>query len=174
MATLDAEDLLAIQGLIETAVSNLALEATLTEIKGEGWSELPLEKQTLVKIYSQVAYNSNIIDENLSIILGDGRTDESLVSIQAGVDSILSTIGSGSVAGPGATPRTITITAGGNPVVGVGVWITTDQAGTNVVGGTVYTNDAGEAVLLVDSGTTYYVWCDSDDAEISNPTEWEA
>lgn len=156
MSTLDADDILAIRAEIDDALS---------EIKGGDW----IPSNNLQQIYTIVEVIDGFLNSLGSVVALDAT-----VAKESTVDSILTTIGSGSVAGPGATPRTITVTAGGNPVVGVGVWITTDQEGANVVGGTVYTNDAGEVVLLVDSGTTYYVWCDSDDAEISNPTEWEA
>lgn len=109
-----------------------------------------------------------VVTEQLS------NNETTLTAIESDITDIKNTVGSGSVAGPGATSRTITITANGNPVVGVGVWITTDLAGTNVVGGTVYTNDSGVVNLLVDVGTTYYVWCDSAEADFVSPVEWVA
>lgn len=65
--------------------------------------------------------------------------------------------------GLGALTRTIGITAGGNPVEGASVWVTTDEAGTNVVAAAV-TDSMGEATLLLDAGT-YYVFMQADGFE---------
>ena len=64
------------------------------------------------------------------------------------------------VAGSGADCVTITITDPATlfPVADADVWITSDQAGLNVVAGTLQTNGNGEAKFLLDDGSTYYLW----------------
>ena len=90
-------------------------------------------------------------------------------------EQAIEVIGVGQVVGPGSTERTIKVQkTGGIALVGAGVWITSDEAGTDVVGGTLYTDDSGEVTFGVDIGTTYYIWCDSDEADFVNPTLWEA
>ena len=173
-ATLNADDI----ALIRTEIDN-----ALLEIKGDGWVPEPSngENQALSNIFSQVITTKLQEDQNAVSIRGETVTTESLVTIQEAIETlqsdvaaILSTIGSGSVAGPGSVPRSITISAEGNPIVGAGVWITSDVEGTDIVGGTVYTNDSGVATLMVTPGTTYYAWCNSSEAEFTNPTKWEA
>jgi hypothetical protein len=77
-----------------------------------------------------------------------------------------------SVFGPGATSKTILISNGTIGLVGAGVWLTSDLAGTNVVAGTLYTNDNGLVSFDVDVGSTYYVWTDSALANFTNPLTW--
>ena len=78
-----------------------------------------------------------------------------------------------SMGGVGATSKTILIkNANSIPLIGAGVWLTTDVGGTSVVAGTLYTNDSGEVDFMVDVGSTYYVWCGSADANFTNPRKW--
>lgn len=66
--------------------------------------------------------------------------------------------------GVGADQVTITITdpATTFPIGDADVWITSDQAGTNVVAGTDKTNGAGEVLFLLDDGVNYYLWMQKD------------
>jgi hypothetical protein len=59
--------------------------------------------------------------------------------------------------GSGATAKTYTVTDGTNPIPDVTVWVTTDSAGLNSVA-SGKTNDLGQVVFYLDSGTTYYIW----------------
>ena len=62
--------------------------------------------------------------------------------------------------GPGADQVTIKIEDPASlfPVPDADVWITSDQAGMNVIAGTLQTDGAGEALFLLDDGVTYYLW----------------
>lgn len=60
--------------------------------------------------------------------------------------------------GAGADSCTITIAANGSPVANADVWISADAAGSNIVAGTLSTNQAGEVTFLLDAGKTYYLW----------------
>lgn len=78
----------------------------------------------------------------------------------------------GGVAGPGATLYTHAVTdSAGYPLDGVAVWVSTDAAGTNVVAGTRYTDDAGTVTFLLDAGSTYYVWKQRAGFTFTNPEE---
>lgn len=67
--------------------------------------------------------------------------------------------GAGGVAGPGGTSRELTLNlpGGSTPADGADVWISTDAAGTNVIAGTLVTDDFGKVTFMLDAGT-YYVW----------------
>jgi len=62
------------------------------------------------------------------------------------------------VNGPGSELCTITVKdQSGNPLDGVAVWITSDEAGVDVVAGKKYTNSSGQVTFMLDPGT-YYCW----------------
>jgi len=62
--------------------------------------------------------------------------------------------GVGSQTGSGALDVTITCKdAGGAPLDGAAVWVSTDAGGTNVVAGTKYTDAMGEVAFKLDAGT---------------------
>ena len=58
-----------------------------------------------------------------------------------------------------------------NPMDNVQVWITTDEAGTNVIAGTLITNAQGKVTFMLDAGT-YYVWREKAGENFTNPQEW--
>jgi len=61
-------------------------------------------------------------------------------------------------AGSGAITEVVTVTDNlSNPVDGVEVWLTSDEAGNNIVAGTLVTDASGEVTFYLDAGT-YYVW----------------
>lgn len=61
-------------------------------------------------------------------------------------------------AGPGGTQVTITVEdQSNNPIQGVETWVSTDNAGTNVIAGTLITNNFGVVTFFLDPGT-YYLW----------------
>ena len=64
------------------------------------------------------------------------------------------------VVGVGADLVTIKITDPATlfPVSDADVWVTTDQAGLNVIAGTLQSDSAGEVLFLLDAGTTYFLW----------------
>lgn len=59
----------------------------------------------------------------------------------------------------------------GNPMDNVQIWITTDEGGSNVVAGALYTNTAGEVTFMLDAGT-YYVWREKGGFNFTNPQTW--
>ena len=71
--------------------------------------------------------------------------------------------GSGSISYP------VTVKSSGTPVAGVECWVSTDSAGSNVVAGTLTTDDFGVVTFLLDAGT-YYLWRDSTTHSFPKPT----
>ena len=74
-----------------------------------------------------------------------------------------------SLNGAGSISYPLTVTSSGTPVAGVECWVTTDSGGTNVVAGTLTTNDFGVVTFLLDAGT-YYLWRDSTTHSFPKPT----
>jgi len=71
--------------------------------------------------------------------------------------------------GAGSITYPLTVKSSGTPVAGVECWVSTDSAGTNVVAGTLTTNDFGVVTFLLDAGT-YYLWRDSTTHSFPKPT----
>ena len=95
-----------------------------------------------------------------------------LLEITNNLDAAVS---SRSTAGSGADEVTLTITDGDDtPLSNVGVWITTDAAGSNVVAGTLYTDSNGQATFMLDAANTYYRWAEKDGWNFTNPTSFVA
>lgn len=60
----------------------------------------------------------------------------------------------------------------GNPMDNVQIWITTDESGSNVVAGALYTNTAGEVTFMLDAGS-YYIWREKGGYNFTpNPQSW--
>jgi len=78
----------------------------------------------------------------------------------------------GGVAGSGAlSTRIYCQTDGGVPIDGVEVWITSDEAGTNVVAGTLSSDATGLAgPFMLDAGT-WFVWKQLSGYNFTNPIE---
>lgn len=74
--------------------------------------------------------------------------------------------------GSGAIQKIVTITSRGVIVEGAEVWVTTDEAGLDIVAGTLYTNQEGKVYFMLDEGT-YYVWAHKVRYNFSNPTRIE-
>jgi hypothetical protein len=75
----------------------------------------------------------------------------------------------GITAGAGAITFTYTLTSSvdSSPIASATVWVTTDQAGTNVVASGT-TNTSGEVTFYLDAGT-YYVWREKSGWNFTNP-----
>ena len=58
-----------------------------------------------------------------------------------------------------------------NPMDNVQVWLTTDDAGANVIAGTLLSNSSGEVTFMLDAGT-YYVWREKAGYNFTNPQTW--
>jgi len=78
------------------------------------------------------------------------------------IDAVVPLIGSGAI------EHTYTVTDGVNPLEGVGVWVTTDIGGSNVVAGTLTTNVSGVVEFMLDAGT-YYFWSQKAGYNFTNP-----
>lgn len=75
--------------------------------------------------------------------------------------------------GPGGVAYPITVQVNGQPVDGVAVWVSTDEAGTNVIAGTLYTNSNGVTPdFMLDVGN-YYAWAQKAGINIQNPKAFE-
>ncbi len=59
----------------------------------------------------------------------------------------------------------------GTPMDNVNVWISTDEAGTNIIAGTLVTNASGEVTFMLDAGT-YKVWRELAGYNFTNPQTW--
>jgi len=71
-------------------------------------------------------------------------------------------------AGNGSTQVPFTIEANGQPVSGVKCWVSTDVNGSNIVTGDLITDDFGNVLFQLDTGT-YYLWRDSSFYQFPNP-----
>ncbi len=71
--------------------------------------------------------------------------------------------------GSGGSAYTATIRDNqGNTIESVAVWVTTDQEGKIVVGGTLYTNSDGQVTFNLNAGN-YYLWRKSPNYTFENP-----
>jgi hypothetical protein len=86
-------------------------------------------------------------------------------------DSVLvNLIAPSSSIGAGSVEYTITVQDNSsNPLDGAEVWVTTDEAGTNVVAGTLNTDALGLVTFLLDPGN-YWVWVQHSGYNGTNPT----
>jgi len=71
-------------------------------------------------------------------------------------------------AGLGAIANVVTVTVLDVPLQGCDVWVTSDEAGTTVVAGTLQTNASGKVTFYLDAGT-YYVWQQKTGYNFTNP-----
>jgi hypothetical protein len=72
------------------------------------------------------------------------------------------------VAGLGAIACVVTVTVSAVALQDCDVWVTSDEAGTTVVAGTLQTNASGQVTFYLDAGT-YYVWQQKDGYNFTNP-----
>ena len=103
------------------------------------------------------------LESTLTAIKGNGWTDETLKAIKDALDAEV---------GPGGLSCTWTQKDDDeNPMDNVQIWISTDEAGVNVIAGTLLTNASGQATFMLDAGT-YYVWREKAGYNFTNPQEW--
>lgn len=107
-------------------------------------------------IRSAVGLASPDLDSQLSDLASQ------LSSVQADVTA-LSAIG-----GDGAVSQDILTTVDGDPADGVEVWITSDEAGANIVAGPLASNALGITTFMLDAGT-YFVWKQRSGINFTNP-----
>ena len=106
--------------------------------------------------------------DNASITAIKSKTDSLTFTIANQVDANAVT-GGGQPIGSGAISHTITVNIDSSPAPAVDVWVTTDAAGSNVVAGTLVTDNAGQVTFQLDAGS-YYLWCQRSGVNFSNPT----
>jgi hypothetical protein len=150
--------------------STLALEATLTAMKGASYLEATDSLEAIRNRGDAAWIGGSAAD------IADAVWDE-LQSGHVSAGSFgkyLDTEISGVAAAIGSGLLICTWTQkddAGNPMDNVQIWITTDEAGSNVVAGAIYTNTAGEVVFHLDAGT-YYVWREKGGYNFTNPQTW--
>jgi hypothetical protein len=151
-----------------TAISDSAGVTTLLQrilgIIRTATDDVTAETAQTTAIRNGLATAQNVTDAAQSVIdHGDGDGDWGAVGSG----------GSGGTVGPGAIEHPITVTKHGQPVDGAAVWVSTDQAGENVIAGTLYTNIHGVTpAFMLDAGT-YYAWVQKAKVNFPNPTEFE-
>jgi len=141
---------------LETSATTIAgytdsLESAVSTLQGTANSILTDTGTTLHQFVDEV--------ENLLKNVSYG-----LAALKAALDTIPSIAA-------GGTSTIIECQVGGSPVDGVEVWMTTDEAGANVVHGTFVSNAFGLADFgAIDSGT-YFVWRQLAGYNFENPEE---
>jgi hypothetical protein len=144
-------------------------------ICGENWVTTP----DSTSVYAMIPYGTSCascmgstartqIADSVWDELQSGHTDAG--SFGKYLDTQVSGVGGG--IGSGALSCTWTQKDDGDvPMDNVQVWITTDEAGANVVAGALLTNANGEVTFMLDAGT-YYVWRERGGYNFSNPQTW--
>ena len=144
-------------------------------ICGEDWVEIP----DTTSVYAMIPYGTtctSCVGTSALAQISDTNWDE-LQSEHTNSGSFgeyldVAISGIGGIAGSGALSCTWTQKdEGGTPMDNVNVWISTDEAGTNVIAGTLVTNASGEVTFMLDAGT-YYVWRELAGYNFTNPKEW--
>ena len=175
---------------VTNAPTGMALEATLTAIKGLGWTD-----ETLVTIQTAAdaatAPSANDVadavwNEAIAGHVSVGSTGKAVTDIledtgttlPATLASILEDTGTtlpasialiSGGAGPGGTEKVYTVTdsVSGLPIADVHVWVSTDTAGANVIA-SGYTDVSGQVTFMLDAGT-YYLWRQKAGYNFTNP-----
>ena len=158
-------------GRLDLIIDALALEATLTAMKGSGFLT-GTDSLEAIRNRGDAAW----VGGGSAADIADAVWDElqsghtSAGSFGKYLDAAIS--GVGGVVGSGALSCTWTQKdEGGTAMDNVQVWISTDEAGNNVVAGTLITNASGEVTFMLDAGT-YYVFRERAGYNFTNPQEW--
>lgn len=124
--------------------------------------------------YAAIASNSGVPTEDdsthaqglYSILLSQAETNglklkfsgKSTTSNVVVMPAVIYTVTTITISGAGAVQVNLTITNDSQiPIAQCKCWVTTDQAGTNVVAGTIITDNFGNISFMLDHGT-YYLW----------------
>lgn len=95
-------------------------------------------------------------------------TTEQYTTLNTKIDNLVN-----GATGPGSTAVVVTVEDTSNdPLENVDVWVTTDEAGTDVIAGTIKTNSSGQVTFMLDAGT-YYIWRQLGGYNFTNPQEYE-
>jgi hypothetical protein len=156
----------------KASVAALALEATLTAMKGATYVEAT-DSLEAIRNRGDISWITGgggsaadiadaVWDELQSGHVGAGSFGKYLDTEVSGVGGI----------GSGALSCTWTQKDDGDqPMDNVQVWITTDEAGNNVIAGTRLTNAQGEATFMLDAQTVY-IWRERAGYNFTNPQTW--
>lgn len=119
---------------------------------------------SLTTIDNNVDTINGRIDQILSTTESDirGTDSDSLKTLSDQIDDV-------TTLGPGAITWTYTVTDSGTglPMGDVNVWVTTDEAGSNVIASGT-TNQNGVVTFYLDAGTVY-IWCQKSGYNFTNP-----
>ena len=158
-------------GRLDLIIDSLALEATLTAMKGSGFLT-GTDSLEAIRNRGDAAWVGGGSAADIADAVWDelqsGHTDAG--SFGKYLDAAISDVGG--VVGSGALSCTWTQKdEGGTAMDNVQVWISTDEAGNNVVAGTLITDASGEVTFMLDEGT-YYVWRERGGYNFTNPQTW--
>jgi hypothetical protein len=152
--------------------AGLTVTATLTRLEdgSKRTVQMPEDDEQPARYVLQVADADALAAGTWTYVAKDGSNTpvgSSVAPFSVNATGDLATLaaaaaGGGGNVGPGASPNVLTIEVGGIAVPDADVWITSDEAGTVVVAGTLQTNSEGKTTALLDSGVTYYVWMQKD------------
>lgn len=113
---------------------------------------------TAGKFDESTAFPLKSADSGSTAVARTGADSDTLETLSDQIDGVSS---GGGAAGAGAIEYVATINVSGNPLEGASVWVSTDEAGTNVVAGTLVTDSMGHVTFMLDEGT-FYLWMQKD------------
>ncbi|OGS40470.1 MAG: hypothetical protein A3K77_00535 [Euryarchaeota archaeon RBG_13_31_8] len=174
LPTVDTNNYLAgIQGTKNTLDDlNDVSEANVNTQVDTALSDINLDHLLKVPVASVDDLTAEVVDGTIlsAVISKDADTsdyDLDSDSLEAIRDQLVSE-------GAGSAEGTLTINDGdGNAIDNVRVWLTSDSAGTTVVGGVKTTNASGQVTFMIDTGATYYVWREHSSYTFTNPQTWQ-
>ena len=134
------------------SVTGLALEATLTAMKGTGWTTETLVA-LMAAILDRLAASDYTAPDNANIITIKDDVENSTYGLPALLAALQN---SGAVAGSGAITWVYTLINSENsePIGDADIWVTTDSAGNNVIA-SGKTDQNGQATFYLDAGIVY-------------------
>jgi hypothetical protein len=145
---LDAAGVRAAVGLasanLDTQLGDLPTNAELTTSQAAA-DDATLAAIAALSIPTVGAIADQVWDEAIAGHAGAGSTGEALAAASAG-----------SASGAGAITWVVEIDDGTDPIEAAHVWVSTDEAGSNIVAGSLLTDSFGLVTFFLDAGT-YYV-----------------
>lgn len=161
---------------------SLILDSVAMTEKGSGWYAYDYAAYDYTKEYVGYCYaGTNLTDEPYksisagpsALLVADAVWDESLSGhvVAGSAGAKLSTAAEGGTTGAGAISwdYVVTDSVTGLPIADTDVWVTTDEAGFNVIASSK-TNQAGTVTFHLDAGPVY-VWCQKSGYNFDNPDE---
>ena len=146
--SVDQQHLPALWVVQKAGVENLNASVFAVKAKTDNLPDDPADESLLVAAITSAVSTIRGADSDTLKTLSDQLDD-------------VGTLGAGAIAWP------ITISVSGNPVDGVDVWVTTDEAGSNVIA-SGETNDNGLVTFMLDVGD-YFAWKQSAGFAFTNP-----